>query len=124
MIIDTVKSVKLDWVQVNGKNCLRFTFVGMFTKEDAESASDEWKKHFTQENGEKTVIIFNCLNMEDYEPLARVTWQNTIKSLKSEIKGIWVVTDSKLIASGAAIMGVFTSFAIKAVASESLINLD
>jgi len=56
--------------------------------------------------------------MDDYEPLARTIWQNTINELKSQIRSMWVVTDSPIIATGAIIMSLFTSFKIKTVSSE------
>ncbi len=111
---------------VNGKanheNYLRFMFTDVLKKSDAQEACQEWKDTFRQMNGENFHLIFNAISMKDYEPMARMIWQKTIGELKPQIASIWVVTNSKLIATGAKLMGLFTSFNIQVVNNEDKIS--
>jgi len=116
-----VPGLTIEQTSVQDNECIKFTFKGCFTNKQAVKAADEWKKLFETQN-RKTIVVFDCLQMTDYEPLARGTWQQTITFLKTKIDTIWVITDSKVIAAGATIMGMFTSFTIKTVNSESKID--
>ena len=78
---------------------------------------------FDSKKDEKIVIIWQCLEMEGYEAMARTTWQTAIKKLKSNIEAIWLITNSRVIKAGASIMSFFTSYDIKVVKSEQEINL-
>ena len=113
------ESVVIEQTQINDKDCIKFTFQGLFTKEDALMASKEWKE--IASSGKKFIVIFHAKEMAGYEPMARAIWQKMIVELKSQIENIWLITDSKLIAAGAAIMSMFTSFTIKTVNSEEKI---
>ncbi|WKN33391.1 hypothetical protein PZB74_08595 [Porifericola rhodea] len=97
---------------------LIFTFQGILTAKEATKAITEWKKLFEEKKNEKFTLIFHALEMTDYEPLARTSWQKTIVELSGQIENIWVVTTSKLIMAGAKIMSMFTSFSIKTVSTE------
>lgn len=118
-----MENTTVEWVQINNTDCLKFTFNDVLTHKEALIASEEWKKVFQNKTTEKFIVIFDANEMKDYEPMARSLWQKTISDLKSQIDSIWVITDSKIIAAGAKIMGVFTSFSIKTVDSEEKITL-
>jgi hypothetical protein len=107
----------------NGKNCLRLTITQKLNKQEAAQMCQEWKAFADSNKPAKHVVIINALDMTDYEPMSRVIFQETINELKTQIESIWVITNSKLISAGAALMGLFTSFKIKSVASESQIAL-
>jgi len=109
-------------IKINENECLRFSFSGVLTRKQAVEICDEWTEMFNHEKAVKYHIIFNATHLDNYEPLARIAFQNTINNLRSQIVKIWVVTDSKLISAGAAIMGIFTSFSIKSVSSEDQIT--
>jgi len=108
----------IEWVRIKDTDCLKFTFTGILNADEADIAIAIWRQEFASRKGEKTVIIWNCIKMLDYEPKARVKWQNTMKELKDQIASIWLVTDSLIIKTGAAIMGIFTSLDINVVSSE------
>ena len=109
-------------VKINDNDCLRFVFAGVLTQNQSLEACAEWTEIFNLDKGKKYTIIFNSIKLDNYEPLARGVFQKTIKELNNQIIKIWVVTDSKLISGGAAIMGMFTSFPIKSVTSEEQIT--
>ena len=105
-------------IKIQNTDCLKFNFSGVLTHNQAIEACVEWTSICKADRNKKFMIIFNAMQMKNYEPLARTTFQKTIKDLQGQISKIWVVTDSKLIASGAAIMGIFTAFPIQCVKSE------
>jgi hypothetical protein len=112
----------IEEIKINNRECLRFNFSGVLKQKDAVQVCSEWKT-ISQTTKKKYVIIFNATKMVDYEPMTRNSFQSTMSELKSQIDQIWVVSESKLIRGGAAIMGMFTSFSIKAVDSEEHIEM-
>ena len=115
---------QIEWITRAGRNCLKFTFRGKFTEQNARLSLEKWKQAFAGHAREKTPIIWNCLEMEDYDHEARTIWQTACKEMKDEIEIIWVVTNSLLIRMGASVISVFTSLKIKVVSSESDIQLE
>jgi hypothetical protein len=108
---------------LNNKECLKLNLNGILNQKDAIRVCSEWKAIAELDKTKKFVVILNAKNMIDYEPMTRNSFQNTMKELKNQIDQIWVVSNSNLIRGGAAIMGLLTSFTIKAVDSEDLIVL-
>ena len=112
---------KLKWIvfiNMKGKDYLKFNFPEFLTKTKAEEMCAELKSISTQGSTQKYSIIFEALKMKDYDPIARITFQKTLKELKDQIEKTWLVTDSKLISTGASVISVFTSLSIKSVHSE------
>ncbi len=114
-LIKTKDGLLLEWITIKNIPCLQINIKGLFTNSNAIKAASEWKKMFEIHPNKKSAVIFNCKEMKDYEPLARGTFQNAISAMKPQISSIWVISDSKIIAAGAAIMGLFTSYSIKTV---------
>jgi hypothetical protein len=110
--------VLVNWAPVSNINCLKITFSGVFTKDQATNAAARWKEVMSKADNKKQPVIFDCKKMTDYEPMARIIWQNTINELSKKIECIWVVTDSKLIIAGAAILSLFSSLKIKTATTE------
>ena len=117
------KSLNLQWITIKGIRCLNFTFSRVLTSQSATRMVDEWKMLFGEEGSTKVNLIFDCKEMTDYEPFARIVFQKAISELKPQINGIWVISTSKVIVAGAAIMGLFASFPIRTVASQDLVDL-
>lgn len=113
---------QIEWQQINDRECLKFTFTGTFTEHEALIAISRWKELFSSRISEKIILIWQCQNMESYEPMTRILWQNTIKELKSQIDTIWLVADSDVIKAGAKIMAFFTTSSLKIVSSEDKIR--
>jgi len=114
------------WINLfnhKGKEYLKLTFSGTISKLECKEACEEWKRASDLNPEKKYHILINALKMEDYEPMARITFQNTVKELKNKIEKIWLVTDSKLISTGASVISLFTSLSIKSVHSEDEVFL-
>ncbi len=111
----------ITWIQKDDVEYLKITFTGIFTYENAKWASQKWIDQFQTKPEQRINVIFDALEMTDYEPVARSVWQKTMVELSDQIDSIWLVTDSKLIAAGAKVMSIFTSFRINTVPYESKI---
>ena len=107
---------------MNNDEILQFDFCGELTEKDAMEGIKEWKELFAFSREQKLNIIWNCENMTGYENKARIAWQKAIKELKKQIKCIWLITDSKIIRTGAVLMNTFTSFNLRVVKSSEKIS--
>ena len=117
------KSLEIELYNLKNEDWLKFTFKGKFKGEDAITGVEEWKNIFAPIEGEKTALIWDCLEMTGFESKARTTWQQGMKELKDKIDTIWLITNSKIIKAGAKLMSAFTKFNIKVVKSEDEIIL-
>lgn len=108
----------IEWIKKSGKDCLKFTFNGKFSEKDAVASTEKWRQIFSTKKQEKIILIWDCLNMNDYDQQARTLWQVACKDMKDQIQIIWVLTNSILIRMGASVISVFTSLKIKVVSSE------
>jgi len=117
------QNLKVNVQVVNNINCLHFYFKGELSYETALDAIDQWKEYFQSHPNEKIPIIWNCLEMTGYKPLARTAWQSAIKQMKDQIDSIWLVTSSTLIKSGAMLMSMMSSLKIKTVKNEDEVNI-
>jgi len=103
------------WHEINRGTCLLFTFKGIFTEKLAVKLTQEWQKLMQESKEEKVCIICDCLEMKDYDTLARITFQKTLKEFQKRIQTFWVVSPSKVVKYGGMIMEVLTGFPIKTV---------
>lgn len=108
----------IEWIKKSGKDCLKFTFKGKFSDQDAVAATEKWRQIFANKKQQKVILIWDCLDMHDYDQQARTLWQVACKEMKDQIEIIWVLTNSILIRMGASVISVFTSLKIKVVSSE------
>lgn len=109
----------IDWKIIQGKIFLYFKFNGVFYLEDAEQGIERWDELFQdpEYTNDKISLVWDCLEMENYESKARIAWQKTIKEHKHRIENIWLITNSATISAGAEIVAFFTSLNIRPVKS-------
>ena len=116
--------IELFWTKINERDCLRFKFGKQLSRSEAELAIKQWKEAFQSHNtGRKTDLVWDCSELKDYEPMARVVWQSALKELGGQIGKIWLISPSKIIRAGASMMSLFTKFAIKAVPTQEAIEM-
>ncbi|MCF6366643.1 MAG: hypothetical protein L3J35_10625 [Bacteroidales bacterium] len=109
---------EIELFEIKNEDCLKFTFEGKFTQEQAVSGTEEWRQLFEGVGNEKTTLVWDCARMTGFENNARIIWQKTMKGLKRKIKCVWLISNSKIIRTGANLMSKFVGFKIKAVKSE------
>ncbi|MDN4165552.1 hypothetical protein QWY31_08570 [Cytophagales bacterium LB-30] len=107
----------LELTEIQNRVAIVFHFEGLLTQQKAQEYVKQWHKIFLSHNKEKIIIVFNASQMSDYQPMARVVFQTAIKELKTQIDSIWVISNSKVIKAGAALMSIFSSFQIATVGS-------
>ena len=115
--------VLLKKTEINGKPFLQFDFNGHLTVEAAHEAIGKWKTMLTE--NEKTNLIYNCLEMTNFDTAARKAWQSTMAELKPQTGRIWIISSNAFILGAAKTMGLLTGFDIKIAKSiESVIAQD
>ena len=72
------------WKILNNKEYLYFNFHGTLTGSEASEAVQKWKDLLSRKN-EKKELIWNCVDMKGYEPMARNIWQRTLTEFKTRI---------------------------------------
>ena len=113
----------IEWTGMSGKECLKFTFTGKLTRNEADIAILEWRNQFRSTVDKPIHVIWDCRKMEGYEPAAKDHWTDALNEMKDDIDTIWLLAESPVIKMGASIMGLFTSIRIMPVTSESEIVL-
>lgn len=100
---------------------LTFTFPAFLDKKSAEKAIDIWDKEFAlQPRG--TDLIWDCTEMTDYDPMARMLWQKALTNHKNQINTIWLISESAIIRAGAKLFSLFVGVTIKPVKSHAEIT--
>lgn len=115
----STENVNIEWVTKSGLACLKFTFGNKLTKNSAEEAIKKWKVIFSSMSDDKIVLIWDCSSLKDYEPMARVLWQKAMKQMGNQIECVYLISQSKLIRTGASLLSLFTKFALKSINSEN-----
>ena len=100
------------WRTMGSRACLKFTFNGYLTDEDAERAILEWRNAFHSKENESVCVVWDCLKMEGYSHKARSEWTQALHDLKGQINTIWVITKSPIVKMGATVMGMFSGMNI------------
>lgn len=112
----------IEWKEINGHKCLYFQFGQNFCQQDATDAVQKWQHLFDTAPQEKHIIIWDCLDMKNYDLSSRAIWQRSLKAMKSQIESIWLISHSLAIRRGARLMSLFTSYDIHSVGSENEIE--
>lgn len=106
----------------NGKYCIQFEFKGVFTDSLAKKLIVDWEKIFLENPEKEFCLVCLCHQMKDYEPLARIKFQEMLKKYKKQIVKIWIVTPSKVIKYGGLILGALSSTPLQVVEREEEIT--
>lgn len=118
-----MENLSIELYQIQNEDCIKFTFKGHFTENDALRGIEEWKSLFASSTDEKATLIWHCIDMTGFDNKARISWQQAIKDLKNQIECVWLITESKIIKAGVNLMKAFIGFNIKVIKSENEIVL-
>ena len=110
---------KIEWSEVSGKKCLKFTFGINITSDEAGTAIEEWRNCFKKTNERPITIIWDCRKMKRYDLKAKDLWTDALIEMKPEIDTIKLITENLIVRLAAKIMGHVTKIPIKTVHSES-----
>lgn len=110
----TTQGITVKWE--GNYEVLSFTFPTILDKKSAEKAIALWDKEFAAQPG-KVDLIWDCTNMQDYDPIARHLWQKALTAHKGQINTIWVVCESAMIRAGAKLFALFVGVNIQPVKS-------
>ena len=118
----TLNKFDIELFEIKNEECLKFTFNGKFSEEQALSGASEWRNLFDNSGEEKSILVWDCLDMTGFESNARTVWLKAIKDLKKKIDCVWVISESKIIRTGAKVLSTLSGFKIKTVKDESEIS--
>ena len=119
-----MQQTPLIWTETNDKLFLKFVFKGYLSLEQAAPAIENWKKEFELKlsPGQRTNIIWDCLEITGFDPKVKKIWQDTLKELSAQIDNIWLISTNSIIRLAATTMGMFSRYSIKVVNSEAEIS--
>lgn len=106
---------EMEWKTIAGKEYLYFKFGVFLLASHAKEMTAQWKTELEKNPGRKVSIIWDCLEMKDYDNQARVVWQQAINETKDRIDAMWVITNNIFINIGANIIGAIDGVRINAV---------
>lgn len=86
-----------------GQNGLYFEFKGKFTKDVSAQATQAWTSELSK-TGDHYTFIWDCSNMNGFEPSARTEWYKGMKACKGQIDSVIVISDRILIRGAARVM--------------------
>ncbi|MEQ9405127.1 MAG: hypothetical protein RIM99_16165 [Cyclobacteriaceae bacterium] len=116
---DLVKNaVLVSWYQLHGRKCLLFDFHGTFSEDEATAAIKRWKEEASGlKPGEKTDLIWNCIEMKKYTGGAARLWKNAMAQFKDSTEFVWLVSSNPFIRMGAKTVTFLLPLKLKAVNS-------
>lgn len=102
---------------INNKKCIIVTYEGCLNVEDAEKAVGRTIKLLDENAGEKLVLVWNCLEITDYEPNCRKILQKAATDYKDSLEVVYTIVTSPLIIAATEIISFFSPVKIKTVNS-------
>lgn len=108
----TQKGVNVNWV--GNYEFLSFTFPQVLDKKSADAAIKAWDHEFALQPS-RVDLIWDCTDMNDYDPVARMNWQKALTAHKGQINTIYLISDSAMIRAAAKIFSLFVGVSIKPV---------
>lgn len=104
--------------RINNTECLKFNLRGELSYASALEAIELLKEYIYSHPNEKIPLIWNCLEMTGYKPLARAAWQTALKQMKNHVDSVWLITTSKFIQGGALLFSLLSPIKIKTVSKQ------
>ena len=111
----------IEWVKIQNRVCLRFRFVDHLYASEAHRAIEEWKRMYARKPDQQIVLVWDCLDMTNYDSEARKLWAKALQEMKHQTSEIWVISNSSLVKMGAGIMAMTSQIKTKVVNSEELL---
>lgn len=102
---------------ISSQNVILFDFPPRLTLEQAEQAICRWKEILTHYPNQRFTLIWQCSRMQEYEPTARIAWQQAMKDTLDQTQIVYIVSASPIIKAGAYLMNAFSRFTLKPINS-------
>ena len=118
--MDTITKNSVQVSHTVDKRFLMFTFPEHLKEAEAIEAIEEWDALFLKSE-EAVAMVWNCIDMRNYDTNARMLWQEALSRHRKKIKVIYLISDSAIISTAARILAVFANLNIRPVKSLSKI---
>lgn len=99
----------------NVKNTLKFHFDGILSSDKIMDSIHEFKTKLAENPNQKFNVIWDCMEVEDYEISIREPWQIAIKNAENQLNQLIIITDSPLLENYAALMSMVTNINIQVI---------
>lgn len=107
-----------------GLNCIQFTFKGKFTEDASIEGTQAWSQIFDDNPHTNYSLFWDCTEMTGFEPAARNEWYKSMKTYKSRITEVTVISKSIIIRGAAKVMLEFFGIKSKVVRSLDSVTVE
>lgn len=96
-------------------NTLKYHFDGILSSEKIMNNIHEMKTTLAQNNTQKFNIIWDFMEVVDYEISIREPWQTALKTAENQLEKLIIITDSPLLENYADLISMVTNLHIEVV---------
>ncbi|MBT31907.1 MAG: hypothetical protein CMO01_19795, partial [Thalassobius sp.] len=96
-------SLFIDWKSIGNATYLYFKFNGIFSYQSCVEGVNKWTD-MVQNQISNIHLVWNCTEMQAYEPKARLYWQKALEENYFKIASIHLITSSPIVKIGTQIM--------------------
>ncbi len=96
-------------------NILKYHFDGILSSEKIMDNIQEMKATLAQNRTQKFNVIWDCMDVDDYEISIREPWQKALKIAEDQLEQLIIITDSPMLENYAALMSMVTNLDIEVV---------
>lgn len=101
-------------------NTLKYHFDGILSSDKIMDNIHEMKAALSQNKAQKFNVIWDCMDVDDYEISIREPWQRALKISEDQLEQLIIITDSPLLENYAALMSMVTNLNIEVVNPNSV----
>ena len=83
----------IEWVTVQNKTCLKFTYSQILTEREARRIGELWLNDFDNSGDSKFNLLFDCKTASNYQLMMKYFWNILLVKLKDRIDQIWVLKE-------------------------------
>lgn len=94
---------------------LKYHFDGILSSEKILDNIHEMKATLAQHKAQTFNVVWDCMDVDDYEISIREPWQKALKIAEDQLEQLIIITDSPLLENYAALMSMVTNLNIEVV---------
>lgn len=102
---------------INNKKCIIVKYKGYLKAEDTERAVERTIKFLNENPNEKIVLVWNCLDISDYEATSRKILQKAAADYIDSLAIVYAIVTSPIVIAATEIISFFSPTKIKTVSS-------
>lgn len=88
--------VKMEWFEEQQVRYGKFTFTNESTDQSNENVILDWKQKFAKQPKEKFILVWDCIELDDYESTCRMLLQETVQQTIHQIDRMWIISNPEI----------------------------